>query len=558
MEPAKKSATPLSNEDTHPEARLEQNAREDGGGGSKNDRWIGRWSAWLLPFSLCVVGYTLALAYPIFSHDKIHSIDGMFHIRYAWLYRQHGVFTEFPWMQYAIARETWADHHFLYHLLLIPFTGGDLLFGMKLASVVFGVLALAACTLYLMAHRVRFVWVYALCLLGASDIFLFRLSMARSISISLVFLILALWCLERRHDRALFIVAFGYIWAYQAATALIPMAFVAVVWWRWQEGGWSWRPLLAVVGGILVGMTLHPFVPDTFSFFAFHFGAAFPGQGLVEIPKIPEWRGTTFGALCQRNAPALLLGALVPLLALPALRRWPRDSGIVVMGALALLVVSLRAERFLEYGVPFAILAGARLLDALVIQPQEEEKALFFRERWWGAWKLLGMLFVLFVLWFGVRGYRDFSRYAFAISPREFRDAAVWLRHNTPKNSVIYHTDWAEFSYLFFHNTHNRYIAGLSPLFLAGWKPSLYQAYRQINEGRSPDPVRSIKALFQSRYIVLYARKSNMALAAQLLRDPRINEVFGDERIKILDLGEFSSTTTKPHSAPSSGEMQGK
>lgn len=497
-----------------------------------------KWWSYIPTLIFCAIIYALALAYPIFSHDNIHSVDGMFHIRYAWLYRQYGIFTDFPWMQYAIAQDLWADHHLLYHILLIPFTIGDLLFGMKLASVVFATLALLACTLYLIGHRVRFVWIYAICLLLASDIFLFRISMARSISLSLIFLILALWCLERKHFRSLFFVAFAYIWSYQAAIALLPMSLAALAWWRWRGGIWAWQAPLYVTCGLLAGMTLNPFVPSTFPFFAFHFSSAFPGQGLIDVPKIPEWYGTTLLSLWQRNYPALLLGLIVPLLALPAWKRWPRDIGILAMGTCALFGVSIYAERFLEYGVPFAVLLGARLIDSLLINPQQHQRPKFlltpFGKR---SFALVLALVLVSIAWFGTMRYRDFYRHAFDISPHQFRAATHWLQQNTPRGTLVYHTDWAEFSYLFFYNTHNYYLAGLSPLFMAGWKPSIFQAYQMINRGLTKHPAKLIKKLFRAQYVVLHARTANMPLARQLLYDPQVKEVFGDHRVKILYLG---------------------
>ena len=56
----------------------------------------------------------------------LYGYDGPFHIRYsAWL-REHGISRTFPWWQETFLRDHWADKDFLYHVLLIPFTFGDL------------------------------------------------------------------------------------------------------------------------------------------------------------------------------------------------------------------------------------------------------------------------------------------------------------------------------------------------------------------------------------------------------------------------------------------------
>lgn len=71
---------------------------------------------------------------------------------------------------------------------------------------------------------------------------------------------------------------------------------------------------------------------------------------------------------------------------------------------------------------------------------------------------------------------------------------------------------------------------------MAGWQPKLFQAYQLINQGHSKDPATWIKKLFRSKYIVLSARVQNMALAQQLLIDPRVKEVYSDPRVKIFHL----------------------
>ena len=53
----------------------------------------------------------------LFSQSKMLSFDGFYHITYARLYGERGLFTTFPWMHFSIARDYWADHHFLFHVL---------------------------------------------------------------------------------------------------------------------------------------------------------------------------------------------------------------------------------------------------------------------------------------------------------------------------------------------------------------------------------------------------------------------------------------------------------
>jgi hypothetical protein len=500
------------------------------------------WLGWLFVTFV----HTMVLGWHVLSHQTLNSVDGMYHIRYAWLYRTKGVFTDFPWMKFSIASELWTDHHFLYHLLLYPFTWGDLTFGLKLASVVFASLALSVCMLYLLAHRIKHAWLAGLVLLLASDFFLFRVTMARSISLSLIFLVVALWCFERKKNVGLFVVSFLYIWSYQTAIVLLPMACCAVALDRLFSEKWDAKPLLYTAGGLLFGMAIHPFSPDTFTFFYFHFFPAFPGELTRTMVSIPEWSGQSLSELLQRNAPALLLGVLVPLLLAKQWRRWLPSCGLLLIGTWALLLVSFKAARMLEYGVPFAVLLGARLLHIAMSPTDQDTGETTTPILSWNRMTKGGLVLMCLVsLGFGYKYHRDFHRHAFDINPHMFRKAAHWLQQNTPPKSTVYHTDWAGFSYLFFHNTHNTYLSGLSPLFFYAWKPKLYRSYRAISRGQSRRPAYWIQKLFRSRYVILAKRRANRRLYIQLMRSPLAVPRYEDKRCVIFVLRSAPPTSSR-------------
>ncbi|HXW01365.1 MAG TPA: hypothetical protein VEC93_23345, partial [Anaerolineae bacterium] len=54
-----------------------------------------------------------------FSTPNLTSIDGYFHIRFTQVMRENGLRPPFPWLPLTILNpEDYADHHFLYHVLL--------------------------------------------------------------------------------------------------------------------------------------------------------------------------------------------------------------------------------------------------------------------------------------------------------------------------------------------------------------------------------------------------------------------------------------------------------
>src|SRR3989338_10252386 len=69
--------------------------------------------------------------------------DSFYHAKAALLLRDRGAITEFPWLSATTLRYNFIDHHFLYHLLLIPFiTWFTPLIGLKVATVFLASLAL--------------------------------------------------------------------------------------------------------------------------------------------------------------------------------------------------------------------------------------------------------------------------------------------------------------------------------------------------------------------------------------------------------------------------------
>ena len=71
--------------------------------------------------------FIVGLAFVQFGTPDMPDNDGFYHIKLAALMREQGFKPEFIWLPLSIlnAREFY-DHHFLFHVFLIPFTFGDL------------------------------------------------------------------------------------------------------------------------------------------------------------------------------------------------------------------------------------------------------------------------------------------------------------------------------------------------------------------------------------------------------------------------------------------------
>ena len=94
-----------------------------------------------LPLVLWLIFFA-SLAFVQFASPDLPDNDGYYHIKLASLMRTEGLKPDFPWLPLSILNENeFYDHHFLFHVALIPFTFGDLRLGAKWAAVTFASLA---------------------------------------------------------------------------------------------------------------------------------------------------------------------------------------------------------------------------------------------------------------------------------------------------------------------------------------------------------------------------------------------------------------------------------
>jgi hypothetical protein len=202
--------------------------------------------------------------------------DGYYHIKWSallWDGLRHGSFPPtFTWLPLTtLSPSRYADQHFLFHVLLIPFTWmGDLVTGAKIAAAFFGTLALFSVYWLILRYRIAYPLLWLLALLGCSWLFYARLSMTKAESVSLVFIVVGIFLLLERKYVWLAPLAFLYVWAYNLFVLLGVLAaiWVAVVWW--SERRLQWRPLLWTALGMLAGFLINPYFPRNLKLFIEH------------------------------------------------------------------------------------------------------------------------------------------------------------------------------------------------------------------------------------------------------------------------------------------------
>jgi hypothetical protein len=483
---------------------------------------------------LLLLAFIAGMALIQFSTPDLPDNDGFYHIKFAKLMRREGLLPEFRWLPLSILNpQEFYDHHFLYHVALIPFTLGDLRLGAKWSAVIFPALSFLVVYYLLQRQRVPLAWLWALGLLAVSEAFLYRMSITRAQSLSLGILALGmLWLLEGRHWH-LAILGFVYVWTYNAFPLLLIVGGFYTTAVLLIERKFQWKPLLFIGAGILAGLVINPYFPRNLIFTFRHILPKLAEPAVSGLGN--EWFPYTTAQLLENSLPALLAfvgGALALGL---AGRKMDVRTAFAFFISLLLALMLFRARRFVEYFPPFALVfsafAWAPLVEKLVmINAADQISNSHNRLRWIP----LGLLLILVSI-FGYSALSSTLELIRSSKPSDlYQDAALWLQDNTPEGELVFQTDWDDFPRLFFYNTHNYYLAGLDPTYFQQYDPDLYDLWVEITRGRVENPAESILNEFGAVYVHSDLNHGDFLAAAYA--DPRMVEVFRDDQAVIFQI----------------------
>lgn len=486
---------------------------------------------YLLIFAISAAFFGWIHATPAFGDP-----DAYYHVEMARLTAASGPVTQFPWLPFTTLAERFADHHFLYHVALAPFLSvfGDFL-GLKIATVVFASLAMAAFLFLLKAYGARRPLLWTTLLLFASG-FVFRLLLTKATALALAAFFLFLVALRRRNRAAVFALAFAYVWLHGGWPLLIAAAGIDALVRR------SARLLAPMALGLALGLLVNPFFPSNLSFY---------WEQIVQIAVIGrrdsfilvgnEWNPSDFTALFLGNASVFLplaaaLGAFAAAIWTGQVSRagsapddrQRKDVLFVSVLALLFLLMTLRQARHKEYFLPMALLSGALIAETAFAAA--DLRAIFSRAR-----GRLGRIFLpalvacgvataasgAYALWLPRRAYADRPAWT------RFEGFGAWTRAHVPEGETIFHVRWDDFPQLWYRDPNHRYIAGLDALFLYRKDPVKYWLWRDIGDGRRREGLAElIKSGFDARYVIL--RMEPGPLRSLIKKDPSFERVYAD------------------------------
>ncbi len=463
--------------------------------------------------------------------------DGYYHIKMGYLIRTEGLVPAFPYLPYTILNEAaYYDHHLLYHVFLALFATTDpaldgglaLTQGAKFASILMPSLAFLAIWWLLRGQKVPYAAVWAIGLFAVSEAFLYRMSMPRAQSMSLLLLVLGLhWLLQGKY-KLLLPLGFVFVWAYNAFPLLIAVAGTYAIATFMLERRFAWQALVYPAIGIGLGLIINPYFPQNIDFIVGHL---LPKVGESSTPVGNEWSPYRTWTLVE-NSGVAFLAALAGILALGWRDKRIDKPTLVALGLMVLFGYMLfESRRFIEYFPPFALIffafSAAPLLREWLVT--------------WGGKRPyippLAPIAMLLLLAYPLTVSLTDARKLVADSKPadEYADATIWLHDNAPEGTMVFQTDWDDFTRLFFYNTNAVYTAGLDPTFMELQDEALFDRWVDITRGRVEQPGVAIRDEFGAAYV--FSDLNHGSFMERAEDDSLLHEVYRDDYAVIYQVG---------------------
>jgi hypothetical protein len=448
--------------------------------------------------------------------------DSYFHIKYAEVMREAGVRgfpPDFPWLPLTImAPDRYADHHLLYHVLLVPFTVGDLRLGGKTAAVA-GALAMVGAFVWVLRRAGVVPLGIAVLGLGASSAdLLFRLSMTRVQALSLVGLLLGFHFARAHRHGALVVLACIYAWLYDGFPLLmLPVGAVIAAEIVTER---RCRPGIAVaaLAGMAVGMILNPYFPEYLTFMWHHMGDKLVDREPLRIGR--EWAPyDPLGLFANASAAFAYMTFGVAAL---GKGRWRREGGALAAGGVTFvfLALMLRSQRFVEYFAPLATFFAALAGGAVVAEIGTIKRRL-----------LIGLLSVVLIA--NVVGIGSMLARRGAQAPYDrYAAAAAVVARDAPPGAMLCSTDWDDFPWLYFYNVESTYLIGLDPTYLRDRFRDAYWDWVDASVGKVPRPSDVFGRRLPCAYVI--SDRDHTGFLELAATDSGLEQVLADDRMVLF------------------------
>lgn len=483
--------------------------------------------------------------------------DSFYHAKMALIIRDQGFIQTFPWLQWTSLKDVYVNPHLLYHVVLIPFvTWFDPLVGMKISAVVFGLLAFLSLFLTLRAFKIP--WAAWLTLAAAlSSGFMHRMSLPRAPALAVALLLPATWAMLSGRPRLLFVFSALMVWLYHGwpvlflslgavmATDLVfNMALKEQKLWLSLKNVLSghWKNVLAVISGALTAMVLNPYFPQNIKFVLldiFKIGVV-NYQSIIRVGN--EWYPLEDGGALGPTILIVVLFLAVLVVSLALFRPSALDpkkipdkrqmlavlSFVFLAGGYTLL--TFKSSRFMEYAVPFLVLAAGAIGQFAALfwsrHPLQSIKARIKNN--FGLKVATTALCLAAIGGLSIKEINEITERKDYFQESQYEGAVSWIKEKMPAEEIIFHNGW-DFSLILFYLDDKRYyLVGLDPTFMYDYNSGAYNLWWDLVTGERSE-VSEIEKTFHSRVVIIDKRIQYDKFAENLEASGKFQKVREDD-----------------------------
>jgi len=502
--------------------------------------------------------------------------DGYYHIKWSSLlwenFKQFKWLPTFEWLPLTVLNPAdYADHHFLFHLLQIPFLWFfDPVTAAKVATVFYATLAIFSIYWLIYRYEIKHQLLWLAAIMVCSNAFYYRMNMGKAPPLTIIITVLGIHLLFQRNYKWLLPLMFAFVWTYSLFPLLL---FAAVIWTliiAWNERRFEWRPFVYTMGGMIAGNIINPYFPTNLYLFYEHFATKFKVGSDFVVAVGGEWYPYS-GMELLMNFPVALAAMLIGyILFVPKGSKLPEKAAFFLAFTSILLAAQFRSKRFAEYFPPFAILFAAFAYNAFTapkavelpdefqrdIDPYLDAAKPTERQSWLHAARqatpwVIGIFLCIFWLYnmiglhkFGfdeagmidnIKTNEPGDKYKRAMQFATGLDETG--ADNIPKGERIFNCTWDDFPKLFFYDTKHTYVYGLDPNYLYSENPELYKLLKDLTEGKIDDPAPVIREKFGANYIFADA-KENTDMIAKALESGWVETIYEDDDARLFKIRE--------------------
>jgi len=444
--------------------------------------------------AFCVVLYLTGL---LNSSSGFYDSDSYYHLAFSGFIKDFGLRHTFPWAQFSVLKDTFADKDIFFHILILPFLyliKNPVAAG-KCALTFFDIAFILAYLYVLRAYVPAALAALILVLPFFSSVFTFYCLQLRSITLASTFGILIVYFLIRKKPRTVFLLTLLYTLSHLSFYMLIPIAIACEILRSLREKEFCAGTIGAVLSAIAVGILLHPNFPNNVLIIYLN-GMVAPWLALNSRSlgpcgeMLPE---NTRQALINNPTLFLSLGLIIWVF---LFKRRKADFSICVWFFCASMYLTLAfiANRFwydanVYYFIFLAACIGRLWRDHA---PQRHARRI----------KVLVIAYVAAAMTCACLNNNAVTALMNFYGPRSvyYENIALWMQKNIPPGHTVYHSYWDDAPYFICFNPKDNYINVIDPIYMYWRHKPEFALMDQLSLGMAGNPKEVINKVFKAEY----------------------------------------------------------